>query len=469
MQQAKAQVPNCNAPVLYYLSPTGFKTAGEIRIGQGRLYPNWGTSADAYIPENKKTWAMAIAHATQLFRNVTKTDKISPNFYFATTIKESFCGCDPDIKASTLGTKFPFTFRTESFNDGCFQLNEPTAYNELNFLIPQRIPYGKYKTLAAGKNFETAALIKAYYDIFTVKYWEVTQNWKAHEFFNAAVDSNSASKLLAVAYYRGLWYPTLQTVLSTNRVQALASPSISTFFAADEDAFDYQKAISNHINVLENKANRLSSDLTAINPETGEAANSFNSFYNPTITWADVNAYLDLIKPLYPYVNASYLKNGTKGVFDAINKGGAISFRYQFGLVLDKIVQLLPVDDPSSSIARAYGCFSDVSNISTLQAKRDITQAGPASQELLVGGSRYQVYPNPTEDVITVAIHNPRPADIQWSITDPSGRVLLYEKQTAPKDFYFEKKFDISTLPQGIYNLQIHTVGKPVNKRIVKM
>lgn len=462
---AFGQTPNCNAPSTFYFTSADYKPTGEIKVGQGRLYPNWGVNADAYIPNNRKTWAIALAHASQLLKNITKTDKITPNFYFATSIKESFCGCDPDIQPLPSGSTYAFKFRSESFGDGCFQLNEPTAYNELNFLMPQRIPYGKYPTLARGKSFETAALVKAFYDVFTIKYWEVTQNLKAHEFFNTAKDPNSAYKLLAVAYYRGLWYPTLETVLKGDRTNALAKTSISSYFANDEDAFDYQKAVSNHVNVLSDNVAALSADLQGISAETGQAANSFNSFFNRSIAWSDIEAYLIAIAPLYPEVNLSNVRTELLSTFTSIAGGKSISFRYQFGKVLDKLMMLLPVDDPSSKIADAYGCYSDVSNTSLLSVRK------PAQETTLTttDGARYQVFPNPANDMITVSIRNPRKLPIEWSISDANGKIVLMEKQATPTEFYFEKQFDISTLPQGIYNLQIRTVGKPINQRIVKM
>ncbi len=346
----------CTAPTTFNFTAANYIPMGEIKIGQGRLNPIWGTTVDAYIPANKKTWAISMAHAAHLFRNVVKTDKIPANFYFATAAKESFCGCDNAIQAAPSGTAFPFTFQSASLGDGCFQIENLSAYTEMVTQYPQRFPAGQHANLIGNANFETAALGKAYYDIFTVKYWEVNKNWNPIGFFNNANDPNAAVKLMAVAYNRGLWYPELATVLSTNRAAAISATTISPYFIGNSYGYDYQNALSNYTNILSNTMATVDPTLLANNPATGQSFNSFNSFYDPQVTWSEMDAYIEKIKVLYPTVNIPALKTNVQTVFNSINGGNSISFRYNLGQVLDALLLGLPADDPSANIATSYGC-----------------------------------------------------------------------------------------------------------------
>ncbi len=346
----------CLAPSTFNFTSANYIPMGEIKIGQARLNPIWGTTVDAYIPSNKKTWAISMAHAAHLFRNVVKTDKIPANFYFATAAKESFCGCDNTIAAAPTGTSFPFNFQASSTGDGCFQIENLSAYTELNKEYPQRFPVGQHANLIGNANFETAALGKAYYDIFTVKYWEAHKNWNPIGFFNTATDPNAAIKLMAVAYNRGLWYPELGTVLNTDRNTAITASTISPYFIGNNYGYDYQNALSNYTNILGNNLTTVPATLLANNPSTGTPYNQFNSFYDPQITWTDVDTYIDKIKPLYPSVNITTLKANVLAVFNGINGGNSISFRYNLGQVLDVILLNLPADDPSANISINYGC-----------------------------------------------------------------------------------------------------------------
>jgi GH18 family chitinase len=352
----------CTAPATFNFTSANYVPMGEIKIGQGRLNPIWGVSVDAYIPSNRKSWAISMAHAAHLFRNVVKTDKIPANFYFATAAKESFCGCDNAIQAAPSGTPFPFTYQAASLGDGCFQIENNSAYNEMVQQYPQRFPVGQHANLIGNANFETSALSKAYYDIFTVKYWEVHKNWNPIAFFNNAADPNAAIKLMAVAYNRGLWYTELETVLKTNRSTAITSNNISPYFINNNYGYDYQNALSNYTNILGNNTASVDPTLFNTNPATGQPYNSFNSFYDPQVTWSDVDAYIEKIKVLYPTVNFTTLKSSVQTVFNGINNGNAISFRYKMGQVLDVLMLGLPADDPSANIATAYGCGWQVTN-----------------------------------------------------------------------------------------------------------
>jgi GH18 family chitinase len=351
---------NCAAPSTFYFTSNNYIPIGEIKIGQGRLHPVWGVSVDHFVPQNRLNWAIANVHAAHLFRNVVGTDKIPANFYFATSGKESFNGCDAGILAAPANTAYPYSYQAASLGDGCFQIENSSAYTEMVSMYPQRFPAGQHANIIGGAHYETAALGKAYYDIFAVKWWEVSKGWDPKGFFNNAADPSAAIKLMAIAYNRGLWYHALDTVLFYNRAAAITAPSISPYFTSNYYGYDYQKALSNYCKVLDNQASTLDPSLTATNPATGQPYNYFTNYFDTQVTWANVSGYLDAIVPLYPTVNFVTLKSSVQTTFNAINGGNSISFRYQLGGVLDKILLLLPADDPSANIATNYGCVATV-------------------------------------------------------------------------------------------------------------
>ena len=344
-----ANAINCLAPTTFYFNNTNYIPLGEVKLGQGRLSPVWGVPVDAYIPQNRLTWAISMVHAAHLFRNVAQTDKIPVDFYWATAVKESFGGCDANIIALPAGTPYPLSYQAAATGDGCFQIEGNSAYNELIAEYPQRYPVGQHSALIGGSNFETASLSKAYYDIFTVKYWEINKGWNPSGFFNTATDPNAAVKLMAVAYNRGLWYGSLATVLNTNRANAIVAPSISPYFTDNSYGYDYQNALTKYVLVLGDKLNQV--------PIAEQTNNSFGSYYNPAVSWADIDSYITKIAPLYPEVNFTTVRAAVQATFNSINAGGTISFRYNLGAVLNTLILNLPADDPSANVATNYGCF----------------------------------------------------------------------------------------------------------------
>lgn len=393
----------CSAPATFYFDSTNYVPLGEIKLGQGQLYPVWGVSADAYIPSNRLNWAISMIHAAHLFRNVTGTDKIPANFYFATAAKESFCGCDPNMQTNP-GQQFPFSYQAASVGDGCFQIENNSAYNEMIQMYPQRFPVGGHPWLIGGANYETAALSKAYYDIFTVKYWDVHHNWNPIGFFNTAADPNAAIRLMSVAYNRGLWYTQLGVVLSSDRANAIISGNIGPYFNDNSYGYDYQNALSSYCLVLNNQASQIDPSLLANNPATGQPYNYFGSYYNPNVSWSDFNAYIDSIAPMYPDINIANVKSAVQSVFNGINGGNPISFRYQLGQVLNKLLLLLPADDPTNNITTIYGCGSGNNNPPVCNVPGGLSVSG-------------------------IAIHT---ATIQWTASGADGYNLQYRLASAP-------------------------------------
>lgn len=109
----------------YYLDPEAYLPTGQIQIGEGRLYLVWGERLDVEVPRNRVTWAIALAHSTQLYRNVVGID-FPINGIFATAIKESKLGCDAAIELSS-DWEWPSILSRQVDKTAAFRLKEGTA------------------------------------------------------------------------------------------------------------------------------------------------------------------------------------------------------------------------------------------------------------------------------------------------------------------------------------------------------
>jgi hypothetical protein len=333
--------------------PADYIVSKDIKLGEGRLYPVWEQSTDAVVPRNRKTWAMALAHAHKLFTNTTHAQGVPLSFYFATTIKETFCSCDPNIEVSK--NRFPLVYVPKSQGQGCFQLEYGTAFQELQLAYPDRFAADSYGKIIANEHFETAALTKAHYDIFSIKFLEVAKGYDPRGFFAEANDSTSAMKVIALSYHQGLWNPLLENIFVKNRKSALAAADLSSEMGKDWRTTYNVKSLANYATLLNGQPKKLDTKLQEINPQTQMPFNMFYGFYDEQIAWSDVELYLKKIAPMYTTQNWQPIKARMKKVFDAANGGEPISFRYQYGKVLDQLVLSLPVSDPSNYIAHRYG------------------------------------------------------------------------------------------------------------------
>jgi hypothetical protein len=345
----------CNIPATFSISDSNYVPIQKIQLGQGQLYKVWGVSADAYLPTNKKNWAIAMAHSAHLFKIISGTNKITSNFYFATAAKESFCGCDSTI-INNSALQYPFNYVAAASGDGCFQIENLTAYSELHNQYPQRFAAGLHSQIIGNAHFETAALSKAYYDILGIKFLEISRNWNPIGYFKNAIDTNAAIRLIAIAYNRGLWYASIDTVLNLQRSTSIAQPNISNYFNNNSFGYDYQNALTQYNLVLKNSANSLDANLLLTNTATTKPYNYFDYDYNENYTWTDINAYIDTIAIMYPLVNIPILKTNVQLVFNSINNGNPIGFKNEMGKVIDALIKALPADDPTANVATNYGC-----------------------------------------------------------------------------------------------------------------
>ncbi len=348
-------------PETYYLTAAKYLPAGRIDIGQALLADVWNEGPfSAQIPRERALWAMAMAHASQLFRNVTGIDDtyVRENHYLATAIQESRLGADAAAASFTYARAIAdprqrIDYRAAAVTDGFFQIqgqgNQSSAFAEMRRLFPTRFGTQDHDQTVSGPRFATAALTAAYYNLY-MWYFLVGSGWEPTAFLKAAADPQAFDRIMAVAYNRGLYHPYVTDVFTTRRAACLAKADMADasgtcFPDNDDEGSRYARQIPTFNRAL----------VKAAAGQADAAAPAGYGAYDAPLGWADIQAWLDAIAPLYPADDMATARTRAQAAFNAAAAGGTIGFRDQFGPVLDAVMLALPVDSPALKLCSEYG------------------------------------------------------------------------------------------------------------------
>jgi GH18 family chitinase len=348
----------CTQPKTFYWG-SNYTPLGELKIGQGRIYPIHGQSTDAYIPQNRVKWAISMVHAAHLFQNVAKVDHFGPNYLWASALLDSRCGCDGAIQVGG-NRPFPLLFNEATQLNGCYQIQSGSGYAQLSRIYPLRFPQGQQVELVAYDHFTTASIASAYNNLIVLRFWEAAKGWQVMDFLRSSADPQALTRLMAAAHRGGAWQPAFERIFKTDRRNALISNNLSTYFSSDLNILDHQKRVSDVVKLLNNQTNSLEILSRANHPSTGLPYNYYDNYYDTQVSWNDVEDYINDIRKLYSGVSMTVVKNKVRTKFNSINNRQSISFRYQLGAVLDELLLNLPADDPTTEVTKAYGCTSPV-------------------------------------------------------------------------------------------------------------
>ncbi|MDB5273890.1 MAG: hypothetical protein JWO58_2257 [Chitinophagaceae bacterium] len=369
---AKGQCPDY-APVNWFDTTCYKYLPTQLKVGQGHLglAELWGTtgarSFDFYIPADREEWAIAVVHAWQTERNILKYSKdvFNWHYYFGTLMKESFCGCDPNLTYSGItrcdGSALvnPVTSTTD-YNantnpggparvDGCFQIDHSTGWPNFPKYYPNRwTNYSQFTTFIAEDNFSTAALAKMYYDLAFIRFVEYVKGSPVEQVLTTTPDNAAGSIWLARAYNKGYFDPGSLDVmgLAANRTEAMASSNWLALTQTPLLGYDYTIATSHVLKVLSNNFEGGWTRPWGGIGWTNTSDNQWHCWYDKPITWAKMTAYMNKFFPLYPEANVATVTAKVKAKFDAIHGGAPISFRYELAPVLDEFILNMPYDDP---------------------------------------------------------------------------------------------------------------------------
>jgi gliding motility-associated-like protein len=372
---AKAQAPSCKeslSPICMIKTGTYNKhthvTSKDIQIGQGTVF-SWNATVDVYIPPNRVGWAIGMAVAHTMFSNLIGIENMSINEYFATALQETNCGCDGSItKPAWVTNKYPVnpavycSDYTHGVAVGYFQQEFGTGWAELKKDYPCFIPKVNFDTFVVGKNFETQVLAKVYQDYNSIYYLQQNRCFNPIDFIKQSKDPYAAEKIIAEVYNEGMWGQNLENLLKKNRTAALNATDILPYFCTNGvlnmngyPSVGYSERISRVTAVLDNNLGDVSATSAQANGVTWVGVHKWRDFYDSQVTWTDIQNYINNISRMYAGVGvtAAAVIAKVKPVFDAINGGNSVSFRYDLGPVIDAIVSALPVFNPTG--LGAYG------------------------------------------------------------------------------------------------------------------
>lgn len=297
-------------------------------------YAVWGEdNIHFYIP--KPSWAMAAIQASRMLAyyfsgGLSRT--VSPNWFLATALKESFLGCCEGIPGDVEHPSAIWEYQPATENDGCFQIESGTAFVEMQRIFPGHFSSAAHEDVIAGCNVESSALTMAFYNAFA---FGMMFEWidDIDTFFSVTKDPMATETAFSLAYNRGVWSTEFNTAIDAC---ADAADILECVFGADEAvARDHAYAISRYIQDL---------DAAAIEGRC----------YDGAVTTQDIADYVDAVLPILAPNDNDNLKERALAAFQAAAKGDSGSFQATFGAVLE-VLESAPLEDPFLQLLEWYG------------------------------------------------------------------------------------------------------------------
>ncbi len=310
-----------------------------------------------YIP--RPTWAMAAIHASRIMAHYTGDIRttVSPNWFIATALKESYFGCDPALPADRRHPERRFAPQPSSYGDGCFQVRSE-AIAELSQVFPAHVP-NSHPAVVSNAAFETSALAMALYNAFgMVRACAYTGGRSAREVLSQMADPLGQLKVFVIGYNQGLWNDA--EFGRAIKDCANAPELLACVFADAAPGYDYAKA--ERVNCPGGTWLQTSEALPYAHAighyvEQLDEASRAGHCYDETFTAADVEAYVSAISLLFPALKRPAAGVAIRMAFDAV-AGGAESVGFQRGFprVLEVIERLQgELQDPWPGMVARFG------------------------------------------------------------------------------------------------------------------
>ncbi|MCP4520859.1 MAG: T9SS type B sorting domain-containing protein [Cytophagales bacterium] len=402
--------------VMYMDTNTYYHVEGEIHLGQGIVtrdnsgsgkYNKW-RSMDYRIPCNRPTWAIAMAHGWQLYRNIFKIEQYDVNTFSGIIINETSGGaCDADLDFSCYTRtipEIPFQKDLADFksdlgglgpHDGCYQidgqgrntLKEWYGATDCGSVFASS---HNLEELITGASFETATLGRVYYDLAFTRRIQFALGTDPRPVLEQTNDPLGLYRLVAKSFNKGqdATSPVAERVFINNRNLAITSNNWSDPALIGFDG--YAEACVHYVKVLNN---------TYV-PKDANDLQSWHSWYDYDIDWALMTTYMDKVFELYELTPAedADIRAKIKVVFDRQkDANGFVSFRYKLGPVIDEMVKIMPYYDPTYTVINSQmgnaGCKGCVGPVVRITPKIPTTVCNGQSVELeTVVGSGYSYY-----------------------------------------------------------------------------
>jgi hypothetical protein len=271
--------------------------------------PVWGQSGvHFYVPQ--ASWALAVAQASYQLEHLATESldlRLSPSFWLAVALKESFLGCDDSTMPDSLHPLYVWVRQPSTDANGCFQIAESTAWLEMCKLYPAQfdcsvvshadVISASNQSVLGRSNFESGAIVVAYYAVFAYAMLAYHGVDDPDSWFAAAADPLAPEKVMALIYNRGAWSSQIATVLQDCQHQ-----DIESCLVPSSVEYDY----------VENVGSLTAELLDAVAAE---------SCYNPNVNASEITTYLDRLAPLFPRENWSLLHAQAQEAFRQASGG----------------------------------------------------------------------------------------------------------------------------------------------------
>ncbi len=354
------QIPFSSMPVppatnldTYYLDEASYLATPRLDLGQLTLANVWDSGPfSMMIPNERKYWAMAAAHAGQLFRNVTGIDDpfTDGNHYLATAIQESRMGADPASDTFTYPhvANWPITYQPAADSDGFQQIEGSSggsAYADLQRLYPNRYGNLSHAETVSGDRFCSATLTAAYYNIFMYQFLEGA-GYRPADFFSRAQDPQALDRVMALVYNRGAYSTHVSKVFIQQRdycigLNNMADEAGNCLPNTGDFGSKYVRQVPGYNRDLKLAAEGVSG--------------AYPGRYEVEITWDDISTYLNRIAVLYSQEDMQAARSAAQTAFDqARGTETSIDYSSQFGAVLDGIMLALPVDSAANQLCKVF-------------------------------------------------------------------------------------------------------------------
>lgn len=351
----KSYIPgaeNAGSPnsTFYFKKECFISSPKEIQLGEATLL-EWGVPTDMFFPDNKKSWAIANAHAHTLFNNLVGKEIITPNHFNATTLNESHCGCEDGL-INDPNALNPLSYQAHTVSDGCFQMT-PTGWLQIEQFFPEFLNGLSHSNIVTG-DYVRSCLLRTYYDMTSLLYWEKVKCYNPIEMITKSKDPYLAEELFGMAFYRGFDFNGIDKIFKTEREKYLLSENIVeelyTTKDVDNGTVIYGMRQRNNAKQLDNNTNvSWAKNSMYYNPNLFK----WKGWYNDAIYWTNIEDYLEEIAPLFPNVNLTILKTKLQPVFNENSVNNTIPFS-KLGPVIDEIVLNLPAYDGNKGMSVIY-------------------------------------------------------------------------------------------------------------------
>jgi hypothetical protein len=335
-------------PAYEFFDTSCFIPSGPLVLPQAKVQ-NVFPDANIYpifIPSNRYTWALSIAHAWNYTRNTLRIEnKLTMDLWLSLAFDESQLACIPGTVWSPADRTSLYVANTNSIygQDGCFQMENSgnwfTSFaSETRYAFPTRFvnstPYFYFNYY-----FERAALSMAYQFVKETQWSRYKYGVDPYAIAKNAADPLAMNKVFATMHNNGTAsFSSIPGFLYNNRVALQTNACWPATGNTQNPAYVNKQG----------KTMSALQGLTGHCEYPGGATQKFADF-NENIAWDTVQNYLNVIRPFYhEYSAAQWTALTTKVRNKFIQTSGSITTPIPFvnlGPVIDQIILELPKED----------------------------------------------------------------------------------------------------------------------------